>query len=215
MPDSDEEITVFLKRSRKKPDRDEQDQLYRLVEAQLKTLARSLLRSASGDHTLQPTVLVDEAFVRLMNGPEQEWEGRSHFFKIAYGTMRRILIDHGRRRRPEKISDEAAARVADHRGAETANPLEDREAMTALSEALADLERTDPQAADTFLVSFFHRLHKQVGRSPEMLANYSGENLPIREVAQQRGLTTSTAWRQLGKALDFLQERLRDKGMGD
>lgn len=214
MPNSDEEITVFLKRSRKGPAREEQDRLYRLVEAQLRVLARSLLRSDSGDHTLQPTVLVDEAFVRLMNGPEQEWEGRSHFFKIAYGTMKRILIDHGRRRRPEKIGDEAAARVADHRTAES-DPLEDREAMTALSAALADLERSDPQAADTFLVSFFHRLQKQVGNTDALFASYSGENLPIREVAQQRGLTSSTAWRQLGKALEFLQDRLREKGLDE
>lgn len=211
MSASDEEITVFLKRSSKAGARDEQDRLYRLVEGQLKTLARSLLRNKSGDHTLQPTVLVDEAFVRLMNGPEKEWEGRSQFFRIAYGTMRRILVDHSRRRRPEKIGDEAAARVADHRGAE-ANALEDREAMKALSAALAELERTDPQAADTFLVSFFHRLEKQAG-GHELFAQYSGENLPIREVAQQRGLTTSTAWRQLGKALEFLQEHLRSKDL--
>lgn len=112
MPDSAEEITVFLKRSRTGPARAEQDQLYRLVEAQLKSLARSLLRGGSGDHSLQPTILVDEAFVRLMNGPERDWQDRSQFFKIAYGTMRRILIDHGRRRRPEKISHEGTVQRA-------------------------------------------------------------------------------------------------------
>lgn len=65
----------------------------------------------------------------------------------------------------------------------------------------------------TLLVTYFHRLRKQVPNTEESFAQYEGENMPIREVAQQRGLTSSTAWRQLGKALDFLQKRLREKGV--
>ena len=83
----DEEITVYLRRPKKDADPDSMDRFYRLVEGQLKTLAKSLLRGGGRDHTLQPTLLVDEAFVRLMNGPQRDWESRAHFFRVAYGTM--------------------------------------------------------------------------------------------------------------------------------
>lgn len=212
----DEEITVYLKRSRAGPDRALQDRLYRLVEDQLKVLARSLLSNKGRDHTLQPTVLVDEAFVRLMNAPRKDWESRSQFFKIAHGTMRRILIDHLRRRRPGKIDDEAAARFADHRARGAGERIEEQEAMHALAKALEELEARDPEAADTFMLSFFHRLRKQTGEQlPELLAGYEGDNLPIRDVAKQRGQSLTTAWRQLGKALNFLQDRLAGEGAGE
>jgi hypothetical protein len=58
-------------------------------------------------------------------------------------------------------------------------------------------------------------VQKQADSSQELLANYNGENLPAREVAQQHGRITSTAWRQLGMALDFLQKRLREKGIAE
>jgi RNA polymerase sigma factor (sigma-70 family) len=209
MSTPEEEITVYLRRSRSTPDRGVQDRLYRLVENQLKVLARSLLGSRDRDHTLQPTVLVDEAFVRLMNAPNKDWESRSQFFRIAHGTMRRILIDHLRRRRPGKIDDEAAARLPDHRHRNSAKRIADQESMRLLAVAIQELEQSDPQAADTFMLSFFHRLRKQTGEQiPELLADYGGENLPIRDVAKKRGQSLTTAWRQLGKALGFLQERL-------
>lgn len=206
-PSDDEEITVYLKKP--KGDRADQDKLYRMVEDQLKVLARSLLSGSGRDHTLQPTVLVDEAFVRLIGDGKRDWESRAQFFRIAHGTMKRILIDHSRRRRPGKIADEAAARVADTRSEHPTRRLEDEEAMAALAGALQELENRDPEAADTFMLSFFHRMHKQHGEQwPQLFADYSGDILPIREVAQQRGQSVATAWRRLGTALDFLQERL-------
>ena len=78
------------------------DALVPLVYDELRRLARSYLRRERPDHTLQPTALVHEAFERLVDQRNVEWEGRSHFFAIAAIAMRRLLLQHAEKRHAAK-----------------------------------------------------------------------------------------------------------------
>ena len=69
-----------------------------LVYDELLGLAHHFLRRERQNHTLQPTALVHEAYARLVEGERVEWQGRTHFFAVAAQTMRRVLVDHARRR---------------------------------------------------------------------------------------------------------------------
>ena len=74
------------------------DELMPLVYQELRKLARSYMRNERPDHTLQATALVNEAYLRLMGQKSVQWENRKHFFGIASQLMRRILVDHARKR---------------------------------------------------------------------------------------------------------------------
>jgi RNA polymerase sigma-70 factor, ECF subfamily len=69
-----------------------------LVYDELRVLARRCLRRERHDHTLEPTALVHEAYARLIDQNQVAWQGRAHFFAVAAQTMRRILVDHARKR---------------------------------------------------------------------------------------------------------------------
>jgi RNA polymerase sigma factor (TIGR02999 family) len=73
------------------------DELLRLVYAELRTLARAWMKRERPGHTLQPTALVHEAYLRLVADPEARWANRQHFFAAAAEAMRRILIERARR----------------------------------------------------------------------------------------------------------------------
>ena len=73
------------------------NQLLPLVYAELRRIAARQLRSERGNHTLQPTALVHELYVRLVDQRQAEWQNRAHFFGVAAQVMRRILVDHARR----------------------------------------------------------------------------------------------------------------------
>lgn len=73
-----------------------------LVYEELRALAGSHFRHQRPDHTLQPTALVHEAFVRLIDQPEDKWNDRAHFFAVAATAMRQILMDHARRKKADK-----------------------------------------------------------------------------------------------------------------
>lgn len=78
------------------------DELMAHIHRELRQIARLQLKRERADHTLQPSALVNEAFLRLMKQNRVAWECRSHFFAVAATTMRRILVDYARRRRAEK-----------------------------------------------------------------------------------------------------------------
>src|SRR5690349_21502599 len=82
-------------------------QVAEIVQRELRRLAASYLRRERPDHTLQPTALVNEAFLRLMGQTETKWESRSHFIAIAAQQMRQILVDYARRRRAAKRGEGA------------------------------------------------------------------------------------------------------------
>ena len=78
-----------------------------LVEAELQRLARHYLRGERPGHTLQPTALVNEAYLRLLDWRKLSWQNRTHFIGIAAKMMRRILVDHARRHRFQKRGGDA------------------------------------------------------------------------------------------------------------
>jgi RNA polymerase sigma factor (TIGR02999 family) len=94
------EITGLLRIAGK--DTSMADQLWELVYPELRKRAASLVRNERSDHTLSPTAVVNEAFVRLSTRMAHEWEDRSHFYNVASGIMRHVLIDHARRHRAQK-----------------------------------------------------------------------------------------------------------------
>ena len=77
-------------------------QLLPLVYAELRRVAARQLRSERPDHTLQPTALVHEAYIRLVDQRQVDWQNRAHFFGVAAQVMRRILVDHARRHASNK-----------------------------------------------------------------------------------------------------------------
>ncbi len=76
--------------------------IFELVHGELRRVASDLMRRERPDHTLQPTALVNEAYLRLVDASRVEWQSRAHFFGIAARAMRQILVDHARERAAEK-----------------------------------------------------------------------------------------------------------------
>ncbi len=101
MPPPPSEVTEILHRMAG-GDAEGLDRLMPLVYSELRQLAARQLRNERPDHTLSPTSLVHEAFLRLTGHGPVSFEGRSHFFRVAAQSMRRILVDHARRRTAQK-----------------------------------------------------------------------------------------------------------------
>jgi RNA polymerase sigma-70 factor (ECF subfamily) len=95
------DITILLRQSAS-GNRESERILLEVVYARLKEIAGRSLAFERRDHTLQPTALVHEAFLRLLGNGAVEWQDRLHFFAVAARTMRRILVDHARKRLSEK-----------------------------------------------------------------------------------------------------------------
>jgi RNA polymerase sigma-70 factor, ECF subfamily len=89
------------------------EQLLPLVETELRRLARGFLRRERQGHTLQPTALVNEAFLRILDARNLRWNDRSHFISIAARLMRRVLVDHARARTSQKRSFDATLATLD------------------------------------------------------------------------------------------------------
>jgi len=95
----DPEDATQLIQSASKGDEDAANKLLTLLYGELRRVAESAMRGERDDHTLQPTALVHEAYMRVMRGSEQpEWEGRDHFVRFAARAMRNVLVDHARAR---------------------------------------------------------------------------------------------------------------------
>lgn len=124
-----------------------------LVYNHLHRLASSYMRGERPDHTLQPTGLVHEAYLRLVSQENKEWRDRAHFFGIAARLMRQILVEHARARHAAKRGGSAQILVlveqqADVPAARTRDVIE-------LDDALQCLERIDPQQAHIVELRFF------------------------------------------------------------
>ncbi|MBL8763063.1 MAG: sigma-70 family RNA polymerase sigma factor [Phycisphaerae bacterium] len=134
-------------------DRVAADRLLPLVYAQLRAVARDRMRGERHGHTLQATALVHEAYVKLVNSGDVEWGGRAQFFLAASEAMRRILIDHARKKGAAKRGGRAAAvslgGVADL--ARESSP----EQIVSFDDAFVRLEREMPQAAAVVRLRFF------------------------------------------------------------
>jgi len=118
----------------------------------LRRLAGSYLRGERADHTLQPTALVHEAYLKLSRQRNVEWGNRAQFFAVAAKLMRRILLDHAIAHRAVKRGGEAARVSFD----EALQVFERREVpAVALNEVLEELEAFDPRQAQVVELRFF------------------------------------------------------------
>jgi RNA polymerase sigma factor (TIGR02999 family) len=147
-----DEVTQLLSRIRA-GDEQASARLIPLVYKELRTIAAAMMRHERPDHTLQPTAVVHEAFIRLTDGEQAHFENRAHFFAIAARSMRRVLVDHARRRLADKRGGEAQQQVElDEDIALTPHQSED---VLGLDEALDRLERMDARQAQIVEMHYF------------------------------------------------------------
>jgi RNA polymerase sigma-70 factor, ECF subfamily len=137
----------------KKPE--QPSELFPVIYGELREVADRYLRRERRNHTLQPTALVHEAWLRLQNEKGREWEGRTHGLALGAQAMRRLLIDHGRHQKREKRGGGAQPMALDElliASKTGAVPVED---LLTLEDALARLEAVDPRAAQIVTLRFY------------------------------------------------------------
>ena len=132
--------------------------LFELVYEELRRLATSFMRNERVEHTLQPTALVHEAFLRLVSATQIEWQDRAHFMGIAARAMRQILVDHARRHRAEKRG--GGVKAVTLSAAELAIP-DDAVEILDLHEALERFAGVDQRAAQVVELRMFGGLSVQ------------------------------------------------------
>src|SRR3954449_8158365 len=131
------------------------EDIFPVIYAELKKVARRYLGRERRNHTLQPTALVNEAWLRLENQHGNEWQGRTHGLAIAAQAMRRLLIDHGRHQKRDKRGGGAQpVELNDLMNAAAEGPVPVEDLMT-LEAALTRLEAIDPRAAQVVTLRFF------------------------------------------------------------
>lgn len=176
-------ITELLRRW-ETGDRDAEARLFEELMPELRAIAGRQFRGERADHTLQPTALVNEAFVRLERAKHIEWKDRGHFFAIAAKMMRRILIDHARSRPDVKILplEGLPGHFLRQR-----TPLEQ---VIAIDRLLDQLEEESPQQRRVVELKF------SLGMTDE-------------EAAEALGLTLRSLQREWFRARKWLYERLK------
>jgi RNA polymerase sigma factor (TIGR02999 family) len=128
------------------------EQLLPVVYDELRRLAAARMAQEAAGHTLQPTALVHEAWLRLTGGQKQSWENRAHFFGAAAEAMRRILIERARRKsRLKRGSGQALLDIAD---LDVIAAMPD-EKILLVDEALEQLKQEDPEKARIVMLKFF------------------------------------------------------------
>src|SRR5678815_2010380 len=167
MPTPKDDVTRLL-RAWSDGDQQALNDLMPAVYTEVRKLARSYLRRERPDHTLQPTALVNEAYLRLIDQRQVRWNNRAHFFGIAAQMMRRVLVDHARSRKADKRGSGEAAVVLDE-ALEIANVQ--NVDVVAVDEALAALAALDERQARIVELRFFGGLSIEetaevVGLSP-------------------------------------------------
>lgn len=175
--------------------RDALDELLPLVYRHLSGLARARLRAETPGHTLETAALVHEAWLRLVGQHSVHWQDRGHFFAVASEAMRRILVDHAKRRRAEKRG-----------GGAPALPLE------AVQDIVADGLNDD---SDDLLLALDESLDRLAGFSPEgaLVVQYRFfAGLTTGEVAEVMGTSERTVRRTWTAARAWLRRELRRAG---
>ena len=155
------------------------DDLTPLVYRELHQLAASYMRKEREGHTLQPTALVHEAYMRLVDQSNSTWQSRSHFYGVAARLMRQILVDHARRKHAgkrggQKVSLEEVVSFSQDRG----------HLLVALDTGLNVLEKIDPRKCRAVELRYFG------GLSMEEIA----EALDVSAVTVRRDLRMAEAW---------------------
>jgi len=185
MTSTPEEITQLLI-AWNQGDQRARDELMPLIYNELRRLARSHLRRERINHTLQPTALVHEAFLRLIDQSQVNWRNRAHFFGIAARLMRQILINHAEARRAAKRGGEAERISLNDVDQFTVEQGLD---LAPLHEALNRLEQIDPPQSRIVELRYF-------------------SGLTIEEIAEVMGISTATVKREWSTARAWLRREL-------
>lgn len=158
------------------------DQLVPLIYAELRRIAGGCLRKERSGHTLQPTALVHEAYIRLIDQTQPDYQSRAHFFGIAAQVMRQILVDHARSRNAAKRGGgvEKLPLDLDNLSICTDRP----EQLLALEDSMQALAKFDPQKARLVEMRFFGGL----------TAEESAEIVEMPVQAVRRELRVAQAW---------------------
>jgi RNA polymerase sigma factor (TIGR02999 family) len=187
MPDdASREVTEILRDLGDRPDAAEA--LLPLVYAQLRAIAQKRMAGERAGHTLEATALVHEAYMRLLGNQEIDWQSRGHFYGAAAEAMRRILIDHARKKGSQKRGggrQPVAMNVVDL--ASEQDPAD----ILALDEAITTLTGEDPRAAEVVRLRF-----------------YAG--LSVEETAAAMGVSERTVMREWAYARARLFQLLSD-----
>jgi RNA polymerase sigma factor (TIGR02999 family) len=183
---AEEDVTALLGRWRAQSPAD-QERLLAAVEEELHRIAAAYMRRERPDHTLQPTALVNEAYLRLVKD-KGSWEDRAHFFGIAARVMRQILVDHARKRLARKRgmgvrADRSVSKLTDPSGGQDVDVI-------ALHDALTDLAVVDPRQAEIVELRYFGGLTEE-------------------EVAKVKTLSPATIRREVAAARFWLGRRLK------
>jgi RNA polymerase sigma factor (TIGR02999 family) len=145
-------------------------ELLPMVYEELRRLAAQKMAHEAAGHTLQPTALVHEAWLRLGGSETPVFQNRAHFFGAAAEAMRRILIEHARRRLAAKRG--AGVAVVELDGLEISCPVADDDQLLAMNEALEKLAAVDPRKAELVKLRYF------VGMNFEEAASALGIAVP-------------------------------------
>jgi len=165
----------------------ERERLFAALQPELRRIAAAYMRGERRDHTLQPTALLNEAYLKLAGAHRPRWKDRVHFFGIAARVMRQVLVDYARKHHAHKRKASACAMasaptLADRSGRPDVN-------VVALHEALGDLAALDPRQAEIVELRYFGGLTEA-------------------EVARLQGLSPATIRREIATARKWLGRRL-------
>jgi len=185
----DDAITLLLHECRA-GDGTAERQLFEALYAELKRVADALMASETPGHTLQPTALVHEAYLRLVPAGVK-WQDRAHFMAMAARAMRRILVDHARARRRDKRGGRARqVTLADDAVPGTAQDLD----VLVLDDLLDRLEQLDERKARFIEMRYL-------------------AGLGNREIAEAAGVSERTVKRELQFGRAWLRKELEDRGV--
>jgi RNA polymerase sigma factor (TIGR02999 family) len=164
------------------------DELLPVVYAELRQLAAAKMAREAAGHTLQPTALVHEAWLRLGGSAQPSWRSRAHFFAAAAEAMRRILIDHARRRQAQRHGGGQQRLDVDDIELVANRPSDD--SLLAVNDALHRLAEVDPPKAELVKLRYFG-------------------GLTIPEAAQTLGIAEATANRWWAYARAWLHQEVK------
>jgi len=182
-----DDVTALLARWRSDTS-DGQNRLFSAVHGELRRIAAGYMRRERPDHTLQPSALVNEAFLRLAGDREVAWEDRAHFYGIAARVMRQVLVDHARKRAAGKRGPRARAhRSLSRIAAPGTGPDFD---VIALHDALTELAALDVRQAEIVELRYFGGLTEE-------------------EVAKVKALSPATIRREIAAARFWLGRRMK------
>jgi RNA polymerase sigma-70 factor, ECF subfamily len=164
------------------------DSLVSLAYGELRRMAGALMRGRVKGHTLQPTALVHEAYLRLVQGGTR-WESRAHFFGAAARAMRQVLVEYARRKSALKRAGGAVRVTLDDFAAASASP---QFTLFALDEALTALGRVDEKYARVMELRYFG-------------------GFGLEEIAELTGRSLATVKRDWSYARAWLNDRMNDE----